>query len=190
VLDVAYAVFAAEGLSVPIDEIARRAGVGAGTVYRHFPTKEALFTAIVLDKIGQLVENARTLATADDRGAAFFEFFTVMVRTSIDHKGLADALAGEGFDIEAAAAQAEQDLRDAMCDLLVRAQQAGAVRDDVGYADIKALIVGCVAMERQLGDVEGAERTMAIVYEGLQRARPATAVTTPARQDGDRADPA
>jgi len=45
VLEVAYETFAAEGLSVPIDEIARRAGVGAGTVYRHFPTKEALFHA-------------------------------------------------------------------------------------------------------------------------------------------------
>ena len=47
VLEVAYETFAAEGLSVPIDEIARRAGVGAGTVYRHFPTKEDLFRAVV-----------------------------------------------------------------------------------------------------------------------------------------------
>jgi len=46
VLEVAYDTFAAEGLSVPIDEIARRAGVGAGTVYRHFPTKDDLFLAV------------------------------------------------------------------------------------------------------------------------------------------------
>ena len=51
VLEVAYDTFAAEGLSVPIDEIARRAGVGAGTVYRHFPTKEDLFRAVVADRI-------------------------------------------------------------------------------------------------------------------------------------------
>ena len=51
VLEVAYETFAAEGLSVPIDEIARRAGVGAGTVYRHFPTKEALFPAVIDDRV-------------------------------------------------------------------------------------------------------------------------------------------
>ena len=51
VLEVAYDTFAAEGLSVPIDEIARRAGVGAGTVYRHFPTKEDLFRAVVDDRL-------------------------------------------------------------------------------------------------------------------------------------------
>ena len=47
VLEVAYQTFAAEGLSVPIDEIARRAGVGAGTVYRHFPTKDELFAVMI-----------------------------------------------------------------------------------------------------------------------------------------------
>ena len=50
VLEVAYDTFAAEGLSVPIDEIARRAGVGAGTVYRHFPTKDDLYRAVVEDR--------------------------------------------------------------------------------------------------------------------------------------------
>ncbi|MFC7761813.1 TetR/AcrR family transcriptional regulator [Catellatospora bangladeshensis] len=62
VLQVAYEVFAAEGLGVPIDEIARRAGVGAGTVYRHFPTKEALYRAIVVDRVEHLVATARELA--------------------------------------------------------------------------------------------------------------------------------
>ena len=51
VLEAARAVFAEEGLAVPLDEIAARAGVGAGTVYRHFPTKEALFEAVVTDRI-------------------------------------------------------------------------------------------------------------------------------------------
>ena len=51
VLETAYETFAAEGLSVPIDEIARRAGVGAGTVYRHFPTKEDLFRAVVESRL-------------------------------------------------------------------------------------------------------------------------------------------
>src|ERR1700753_10085 len=61
VLEVAYETFAAEGLAVPIDEIARRAGVGAGTVYRHFPPKEALFAAVIDDRIHAMVENGRSL---------------------------------------------------------------------------------------------------------------------------------
>ena len=57
VLEVAYETFAAEGVAVPIDEIARRAGVGAGTVYRHFPTKEALFQAVFEDRVRHIVED-------------------------------------------------------------------------------------------------------------------------------------
>src|SRR5260370_4133101 len=70
VLEVAQAVFATEGLAVPIDEIARRAGVGAGTVYRHFPTKEALFEAIVISRVERLTEEGGSLASAEDPGPA------------------------------------------------------------------------------------------------------------------------
>src|SRR6266545_3604820 len=65
VLEAAKEAFAAEGLAVPLDEIARRAGVGAGTVYRHFPTKEALFEAVILDRVRKLVDYAESLADAD-----------------------------------------------------------------------------------------------------------------------------
>ncbi len=56
ILEAAEEVFAAEGIAVPIDEVARRAGVGIGTVYRHFPTKEALFEAIVVARLEGLIE--------------------------------------------------------------------------------------------------------------------------------------
>src|SRR5215467_9547609 len=79
VLEVAYDTFAAEGLSVPIDEIARRAGVGAGTVYRHFPTKDSLFQAIVLTRHERMTAQARQLASARDPGAAFLDFLAALV---------------------------------------------------------------------------------------------------------------
>ena len=79
VLEVAYETFAQEGLSVPIDEIARRAGVGAGTVYRHFPTKEALFRAIVASRLQRLIDSATPLLEGDDPGAAFFAFLALLV---------------------------------------------------------------------------------------------------------------
>src|ERR1700723_1252168 len=66
VLETAYETFAAEGLSVPIDEIARRAGVGAGTVYRHFPTKEDLFKAVVESRLQHIITEGRALL--EERG--------------------------------------------------------------------------------------------------------------------------
>src|ERR1700738_1340291 len=70
VLETAYETFAAEGLSVPIDEIARRAGVGAGTVYRHFPTKEALFQAVIRDRTPHLDGLDELLGAAQKAGTA------------------------------------------------------------------------------------------------------------------------
>src|SRR5215471_15217834 len=64
VLEAAIAAFAAEGLSVPVHEIARRAGVGTGTVSRHFPTKESLFEAVFLDRMERLADRAHVLAEA------------------------------------------------------------------------------------------------------------------------------
>src|SRR4051794_20782819 len=75
VLDVAWHAFATEGLAVPIHEIARRAGVGTGTVSRHFPTKEALFEAVLLSRVQLIVDRAESLLDADDPGQAFFAFF-------------------------------------------------------------------------------------------------------------------
>lgn len=170
VLQTAYEVFAAEGLGVPIDEIARRAGVGAGTIYRHFPTKEALYQAIVVDRVEYLVSQARELAATADPAEAFFGFFDLMTSAGATDKGLVDALAGEGFDIEAVMPEHEQAFKDAMGELLVRAQAAGAVRADVTVADVKTLMVGCQAMQRYGGDA-APERVLEVVREGLRPAR-------------------
>src|SRR3984885_11301949 len=80
VLEVAAQVFAAEGLSVPVHEIARRAGVGTGTVSRHFSAKEDLYEAILLSRMEQLARQADALARTEDPGTAFFTFFGTLVR--------------------------------------------------------------------------------------------------------------
>ena len=167
VLDVAYEAFAAEGLAVPIDEIARRAGVGAGTVYRHFPTKESLFQAIVASRVNRLVEHARSLADERDPGDALFAFLATMVAEGATDQGLVDALAGVGFDFAEAAPGAEQLFRAVLGDMLARAQQAGSVRADIDVNDLKALLVGCQAMQRYSGDADVTERLLAIVRDGL-----------------------
>jgi AcrR family transcriptional regulator len=172
VLEIAQEVFASEGLSVPIDEIARRAGVGVGTVYRHFPTKEALFEAVILRRLERLVEEARSLSDAGDAGEAFFTFLSRMVKEGMAKKDLLDALGGAGFDVRAATPIITQDLRRAIDRLLTRAQQAGAVRDDVRIADLMALFAGTsLAIRHYPGDPDLPGRMMAILSDGLRRGR-------------------
>jgi AcrR family transcriptional regulator len=167
VLEVAYDTFAAEGLSVPIDEIARRAGVGAGTVYRHFPTKEELFRAVVEDRIRRIIDAGRALLNAEEPGEALFTFVRSMVlRWGATDRGLAEALAGFGIDIETAMPSVEEDFLGLLGDLLQAAQKAGTVRRDVDVPDVKAILVGCQAMQAYDGEL--AERLTEVVLDGLR----------------------
>ncbi|OBJ92605.1 TetR family transcriptional regulator [Mycolicibacterium fortuitum] len=166
-LEVAYETFAAEGLSVPIDEIARRAGVGAGTVYRHFPTKEALFQAVIAERIRGVVEEGRTLLAEADPAEAIFMFLRSMVlQWGAADRGLVDALAGSGIDVNTLVPEAEDEYLTVVSDLLAAAQRAGTVRSDITVADVKALLVGCQAMQSYNADV--AERVTSVVFDGLR----------------------
>ena len=167
VLEVAYETFAADGLAVPIDEIARRAGVGAGTVYRHFPTKEALFQAVIAERIRGVVEEGRTLLADADPADALFAFLRSMVlQWGAADRGLVDALAGSGIDVNTVVPEAEGEYLSVLGDLLTAAQRAGTARGDVTVADVKALLVGCQAMQSYNADV--AERVTSVVFDGLR----------------------
>jgi AcrR family transcriptional regulator len=170
VLEVAYDTFAAEGLSVPIDEIARRAGVGAGTVYRHFPTKEALFQAVIQDRMQRLVDDGYALLKSDGPGEALFTFLRSMVlQWGATDRGLADALAGFGIDIASAAPDAEDAFLALLGELLRAAQEAGTAREDLGVREVKTILVGCQAMEAY--DSALAERVTDVVVDGLRAPR-------------------
>ena len=184
VLEVAYETFAAEGLSVPIDEIARRAEVGAGTVYRHFPTKEALFQAVIEDRMQHLVDDGYALLKSDAPGEALFAFLrSIVLQWGATDRGLVDALAGIGIDIDSAAPDAEDAFLAMLGDLLRAAQQAGTARRDLGVREVKTILVGCQAMEAYNSEL--AERVTDVVVDGLRAAKrlgPASTavVTTPA----------
>ncbi|HVV25012.1 MAG TPA: helix-turn-helix domain-containing protein [Pseudonocardiaceae bacterium] len=162
VLEVAAEVFATEGLSVPVHEIARRAGVGTGTVSRHFPTKEDLFTAILLGRMADLIERADALADRDP-ATAFLEFFTAVVHEGAQHLGLAEALAGNGYDMDAIGAEAGYDVAGRMQRMLAEAQAAGTIRPEITYADVKALMTACLA---RAGDDLGPIVT--VISDGLR----------------------
>jgi AcrR family transcriptional regulator len=168
VLEVAIEAFAREGLAVPVHEIARRAGVGTGTVSRHFPTKEALYEAIVLARVERLYASAQDLAAEEQPADAFFGLFAIMAAEGALDRGLADALVGAGFDIDAAAARTGHDVSGELGRLLAAAQQAGTVRGDVTVADVKALLAGCLAREREEPDPAARERMLAIIRTGLR----------------------
>src|SRR5271154_6821044 len=107
VLETAYETFAADGLSVPVDEIARRAGVGAGTVYRHFPTKDALFRAVIADRMSRITDEGHALLESEQPGQALFTFLRSMVlQWGAADRGLVEALAGAGIDVNSAAPEA------------------------------------------------------------------------------------
>jgi len=168
VLRVAAETFAAEGLSVPVHEIARRAGVGTGTVSRHFPTKEALFAAVLLDRMAWLTERADTLSATADPDVAFFTFFATLIHEGAGHRGLAESLAGAGFDVESAAVDAGSDVSGRLRTMLEAAQRAGAVRASITFADVKALMTGCLAREIDPADVGARDRVIAVVCDGLR----------------------
>jgi len=181
VLDVAQEVFASEGLAVPIDEIARRAGLGVGTLYRHFPTKEALFEAIVIGRMEELVEQARAGAESDDPGAAFFAFVARFVAEGAVKKDFLAALVSQGVDLARIAALKLR-LRRAVAVLVERAQDVGAVRTDVGAGDVLTLLMGVMGAADQRGAVPAErKRLLQVVLDGLRVPRAARPARRPGR---------
>ena len=102
ILEAAEEIFATQGVSVPIDAVAERAGLGVGTLYRHFPTKEALFEAIVVARLEQLLETIRTQRDAPDPGPALFAFLGEFAGHASAKKDLFEALGSAGIDIKSA----------------------------------------------------------------------------------------
>ncbi|MFD7668245.1 TetR/AcrR family transcriptional regulator [Streptomyces sp. NPDC059788] len=175
VLQAARTAFEEQGLGVPLGEIARRAGVGAGTVYRHFPSKEALFRATIADRIELFTDTARDLAHAADPVGVFFRFLASVIRLASRNKALCDALEAVGEGGFEPSPEVERDFGEALAVLLARAQEAGGVRKDVDLDDVRALLVGCLSMEQRRassGVPQG--RMTALMCDGLRAGRDVT----------------
>jgi AcrR family transcriptional regulator len=160
--------FAASGYGVPLDEIAVLAGVGPGTVYRHFPAKEALFEAVVTARIEDLVADARAHAGADDAGAAFFGFLARIAGEAAAKRDLPDAIAIAG--------SLQQDLHAALDVLLRNAQEAGAVRADISTPELIVLLKALIrSVQDASADTEGLvarDRVLAVIADGLRHPGP------------------
>jgi AcrR family transcriptional regulator len=164
VLTAAREAFAASGYGVPLDEIAALAGVGPGTVYRHFPSKEELFEAVIAARLGDLIEDARGRAADPDPGAAFFGFLGRFRLEAAAKRDLPDAIAVAG--------SLQEDLYAAIDVLLRRAQEAGAVRPGVTTPDLLILLKGLLRSihDAAPGAVDPAltGRLLEVVTDGLR----------------------
>jgi AcrR family transcriptional regulator len=137
--------FARDGAEVPLDAIAVLAGVGPGTVHRHFPTKQSLVSAVVASRLGRLAERAEQLSA--DPASNFFEFLVELAGEARHNLVLTEALGGA---LGAEAEQSAQRLSRALESLLEAAQRSGAVRPDLTVSDLHAIIIGALTIERRL----------------------------------------
>jgi AcrR family transcriptional regulator len=172
ILEAAEAVFASEGVSVPIDTVAERACVGVGTLYRHFPTKEALFEAIVMARLQYILEAAKACADDDEPGPALFGFLGEFAQHAAAKHDLFDALSSAGIDIKSNCAGMIDDMKASIDVLLQRAVAAGAVRPDVSTDEMIGLVVGaCQVGGHSDYDDATVKRMVEIVCDGLRPPR-------------------
>lgn len=168
ILDVAEQVFGRGGRSASTEEVARLAGVGIATVFRHFPTKAALVEAVLVRRFDRLREHAETLLGTADAGTAFFDFFRHLVADAATKIAIGEALHDLTGDTEGDAHAASLGLRRAFGALLRRAQAAGAVRDDAELPEVYALLVATSRAATQAHvDEEVRDRMLSIVFDGL-----------------------
>ncbi len=146
ILESARQVFAEAGADAQIDDVARRAGVGVGTVYRHFPTKEALLSELVREKFRLLSDGARD---ALQRTGEPFQILTGLLRENAAKLGrdaaMQQAVAGGDDQIWLHAAAEQAELLELTGELIARAHAAGSIRSDVTATDIGMLMCGLCA---------------------------------------------
>ncbi|MGO8685668.1 MAG: TetR/AcrR family transcriptional regulator [Candidatus Dormibacteria bacterium] len=172
ILAAAEAAFGAEGPDAPMDEIARRAGVGVGTLYRNFPTKEALLAAILAAHFEPLAAEARAAVGAADPGAAFFALVHHLAVAVQEFRALADSLRAAGVDVHAGLhahkSAGSQELLEATGLVLARAQEAGQVRRDVSMTDVATIVGALYQAEAIAHDPARFLRCVDLVCDGLR----------------------
>jgi AcrR family transcriptional regulator len=169
VLAAAESVFAETGLKASVEDVARRAGVGVGTVCRHFPTKQALVEAVLEAMYEALVDDARTALADPDPGAAFRSFFVALATFQARHRALAEQMA-TAIDLPASARPTREALRAAITELVANAQAAGAIRSDIGPADVAMLFSGVAHTTVVAGEIQPTlhERYVNVILDGLR----------------------
>jgi AcrR family transcriptional regulator len=169
VLAAAEEVFAESGLKGQIEDVARRAGVGVGTVCRNFPTKQALVEAVLTSMYESLLSRALDALGHPDPGEAFERFFVALPEFQARHRALGEQMAKE-LELPTSAQPLREELVGALAELVSRAQAAGAIRGDIGPADVSMLFAGVAHATALAGELQPVlrERYVRIILDGLR----------------------
>jgi AcrR family transcriptional regulator len=161
--------FRERGLDVGVDEIARRAGVGMGTLYRHFPTKDALIDAIVHARFDELTDSVEEALEAPDAWDGFVAFLHAATDLQAADRGFKDALAARGRD-ERGVKVARRRLHTAIAALVERTQAAGALRSEVTTEDVIVLLWATARIVERTAEVAPTQvrRFLALHLDGLR----------------------
>ncbi|WP_260859535.1 TetR/AcrR family transcriptional regulator [Streptomyces cupreus] len=161
--------FAEHGTDASLEDVARRAGVGIGTLYRHFPNRHALLSAVFEDAVSDLLSRARELSRAPEPCGALVTWLREMVEHASEYRGLSRALMSVTNDDTSALARCSDPIREAGSELLTRAQDAGTIREDVAIADLLQLTHAiALAAGETPGDPELADRLLMLTLRGLK----------------------
>lgn len=162
--------FAERGADASLDDIARRAGVGSGTLYRHFPTRQALLEAVYREQVELLCAQASELLDAPSPADALETWLRAVTDYAATKRGLAAMMTNLDQDSELLS-YCRDAMRSAGSALLDRAQRAGAVRSDVDLADLLKLlsVIGHSSVNSEGGR---ADRLIALVMDGLRHQPP------------------
>ena len=166
VLDAAAVLFAQRGCDVSVDEIARRAGVGHATVFRRFPTKDALIAAVVSKQIRELAAYVESALEEPNAGEAFRAFVWHAGELHARDRGLHEGFSRCGEVGEVAEAKAE--LNGLIEQLIGRAQDAGALRPDISADDVSTLVGSAIRGASNSPDPEVWRRYVEVVLDGLR----------------------
>jgi AcrR family transcriptional regulator len=169
ILEAARACLAADGHEAQIDDIARKAGVGIGTVYRHFPDKEALLEALAAQHFHRLATAAREALEDADPWEGISAFLSRAAEWQANDRALAEVMAAGPHVVERAA-QDREDLHQAVAKLVERAQAAGKLRPDIVAGDVPMLMCGLGRATRvgSAGPTMSWRRYLAIMLDGLR----------------------
>ncbi|MEU0301823.1 helix-turn-helix domain-containing protein [Streptomyces sp. NPDC006175] len=178
--------FAAQGTDASLEDIARRAGVGIGTLYRHFPNRQALMNAVFQEALTALLDRSRELARSDRPCAALVEWLGAIVTHAGEYHGLAQALMSASGDTTSALTSCHVPLRQAGDRLLARAKSSGSVRADVSIDDLLQLTNAiALAAEQTPADPALADRLLRLTLRGLKADPADPADPAPSDPQGD-----
>ncbi|WP_432825289.1 TetR/AcrR family transcriptional regulator [Dactylosporangium sp. CA-092794] len=167
-VEAAHRVFSAQGIDVPLDAIARDSGVGNATMYRNFPTRDALLEAVLHERLEGLTATAERLMTATPTDTALLDWLREFLTYVQMYRGLPDPVMATMRDSDSPLYASCKQMRDAAAQLLVRAQTAGTVAADIEASDLFAHATGIAWAAQRAPSPGRADRLLAILANGIR----------------------